>query len=373
LYYEYYNSNTAITTGPVSAYLDNFAGLPQNIPWYFIGFDTKITQYAAFGEASYKLSDFKLTAGLRYFDYSEPAQRNLDYGAIFSGTTASSAGITSYTNRASASGINPRVNLSYTPDPDLTLYVQAAKGFRPGVGVPPAPTGCTQDYGALPTSSQPDSVWSYELGEKAQLMNGRFTLNGDVYYEDWQGIQTTISLNSLGCSYNYTGNAGNAAIYGSDLEATLHITPEIAFSTSLGFADATYTYVDPSAESAFYLIEKGDELQLVSKWTDTTSLVYTHNLNNDYNLVLRATDIYKSEQHFQGFPVPETNFINLRFGLSSKQRVSTWLFVNNVTNSSTFTGILDNQFGIDAPYLQRGISPQPRTIGLQLDYAFGAR
>lgn len=366
LYYEKYDSKTAITTSPISAYLSSFLGSAPNIPWYFIGFDTKITQYAAFGETSYKLNDFKLTAGLRYFDYSEPPQINVDYGALYGATSAAQAEVTP-AGRASASGINPRVNLSYTPDPDLTLYVQAAKGFRPGVGLAPAPTNC----GAIPTQVQPDTVWSYEGGEKAQLMDGRLTLNGDVYYENWQNFQTNIALGN--CGYEYLGNAGDVGIYGSDVEATLNITPEIALSTSLGFANARYTSVNPDAESTTYLIEKGDEIQLVSKWTDTTSLVYTHQLNDDYNLVFRATDIYKSDMHYQGFPVPESNFVNLRLGLSSKRQMSAWLFVDNVANRSTFTGVLNNEFDIDAPYLQRGISPQPRTIGLELNYAFGAR
>ncbi len=34
--------------------------------------------------------------------------------------------------QAKNSGFNPRINLSYTPSPDLTLYSTVSKGFRPG-------------------------------------------------------------------------------------------------------------------------------------------------------------------------------------------------------------------------------------------------
>lgn len=367
-YYENYNSNTTIAASPISTALSTYLGSAPNIPWYYIYDPIKITQYAGFGEASYKLGDFKATVGLRYFDYSEPAVTDL---TLFAGQGATAQPTAGPLQASKASGINPRVNLAYAPDPDLTLYVQAAKGFRPGVGLPPAPPACN-GFG-VPTQTLPDTVWSYEGGEKAMLMDGRLTLNGDVYYEKWTGIQETID--SCNGGYSYSGNAGVAGIYGSELEVALHVTPEIVFLTSVGFADAKFTSV--TASSGFVV---GQELPLVSRLTHTTSIVYTHHLNDDYNLVLRATDIYKSSQYFVGYETPETNFINLRVGLASKNKMSLWMFANNVVNSTTPLGISNVQFGEmgygpNPPVAEsyRDISPQPRTIGLELDYAFGAR
>jgi len=367
-YYENYNSTTTIGASPISTALSNYLGSAPSIPWYYIYDPAKITQYAAFGEASYKLGDFKATVGLRYFDYSEPAVNDL---TLFAGQGATAQPSVGALQSSKASGINPRFNLSYTPDPDLTLYVQAAKGFRPGVGLPPAPPACSGF--SVPTQTQPDSVWSYEGGEKATLMDGRLTVNGDVYYEKWTGIQETID--SCNGGYSYSGNAGVAGIYGSELEVALHVTPEIVVSNSLGFADARFTSV--TASSGFVV---GQQLPLVSRWTNTINLVYTHHLNDDYNFVFRATDIYKSSQYFVGYETPETNFFNLRVGLASKNKVSVWMFADNVTNATTPLGISNIQFGEmgygpNPPVAEsyRYVSPQPRTIGVELDYAFGAR
>ena len=360
LYYQNYRANTVIGSSGIDQYVSTLEAVPVGTQWFNIASLTKLSQYAAFGEASYKLGDFKLTGGLRYYDYKEPPQSSATYGE-WDGRTAANAIIT--TTRASDSGTNPRVNLSYMPNSDLTAYVQASKGFRPGFGNAPAPPGCPN----VPSQINPDTVWSYEIGEKAHLMDGGLTLNADVYREDWSDVQAGIGFSVPGCTYYYTGNGGNAEIKGTEIEADLRLTPRLTFTTAAGYADAKWTAVFGNA-SPFTV---GQQLPLVSKFTDTSSLSYTHELSGAYNLVLRATDIYKSDQTWQGYDNPKTNFVNLRAGLSNKQGASLWLFINNAGNVSSTLGASNYIFSELIPYTVRAISPQPRTIGLELNVPFG--
>jgi hypothetical protein len=86
-------------------------------------------QYAFFGEASYKiLDDLKLTAGMRYFRYT--IQNHADQAGL--GTASANQDHTILDTSQSGSATLPKLNLSYTPTPDLTIYGTVAKGSRPG-------------------------------------------------------------------------------------------------------------------------------------------------------------------------------------------------------------------------------------------------
>ena len=63
-------------------------------------------------------------------------------------------------------------------------------------------------------SYKSDSLWSYEVGEKARFLDRRLTVNASVYYEDW----TQIQLEELPFGYPLFDNAGDAKIYGGELE-----------------------------------------------------------------------------------------------------------------------------------------------------------
>ncbi len=120
--------------------------------------------------------------------------------------------------RASDSGFNPRVNLSYEPSHDLNLYTTISKGFRPGGANQILPPALCQ-AGVL--AFGPDEAWNYEVGEKAKLLDNRLTINGDVYYIRWLGVQQVITLP---CGYQYYNNAGDGRAFGPELEINARLT-----------------------------------------------------------------------------------------------------------------------------------------------------
>src|SRR5262249_17902335 len=145
---------------------------------------------------------------------------------------------------ARSSGFNPKYDLSYHPNSDLTIYATAAKGFRPGGGNQTPPNvgvqaqRCQADLAALglsaqPTQYNPDSVWSYELGEKARFFDGRVSVNADAYLEKWTQLQQTVTL---ACGTDFTANVGAARIPGGELEVAALVTNGLQVSLSAGYS-----------------------------------------------------------------------------------------------------------------------------------------
>ena len=353
-FYEDYKTNTAIgttTPGPIVAEL---FGVPS---YFYLAFDNDLKQYAGFGEASYRfLDNFKITGGLRYYSYKS-SENLIEDGGLISGIGPP----ITRSLPASASGVNPKLNLSYEPTKDLTLYVQAAKGFRPGGGNAPSPNTCPPN----PDQFSPDSIWSYEAGEKLRIFDNRVTINGAIYYEDWTGIQQLVTE---ACGATFTSNAGTAHVYGGELEASIALTSELTLTTSAGYTHANIVSAVPGASFV-----DGQRVQDVPDWTETTSIVYRHPISDDYAVVLRGTNEYTgtmTDVTFNQNLVPARDIVKFRAGWSSDTKVSVYGFVNNIFDKRTILGDPE-EISFFVPALNREVANQPRTVGLELNYAWG--
>ena len=158
----------------------------------------KIKQKAAFGEATYALTEkLKVTAGLRWYSYDNHLDMTVNG---FGEPSGSNVEIYQHVVQSNT-GINPKFNVSYEASKAVLLYADAARGFRPGGGNQPLPTtgpvgGCilagllAEGYkGGAPNSYGPDSVWSFEVGEKAKFLDNSLRVNASVFYEKWKDIQ----------------------------------------------------------------------------------------------------------------------------------------------------------------------------------------
>ena len=43
-----------------------------------------------------------------------------------------------------------------------------------------------------------DSIWTYEIGAKAELLDRKLTLEGAVYYSDWKDVAVRIPIATTG-------------------------------------------------------------------------------------------------------------------------------------------------------------------------------
>jgi outer membrane receptor protein involved in Fe transport len=312
-----------------------------------------VDQYALFGEASYQLPhSLKATVGARYFNFHSNSATSVS-GVSANGTSDTLFGV------AQNSGVSPKVNLAYIPNDNLTVYATASKGFRPGGPNSPIPPPCTP----APKQFGPDSVWSYELGEKLKMLDARVSINGDVYYEDWSNIQQQVAPP---CGYKFTANAGKAKVYGAELEAAVVLVPGLVFSQSVGYTHATNSTTVPDAG-----VTSGDRLLDVPEVTANTTLTYRYALAGTMNLVARINNSYVDSIQditFKRNTLPSYDLVDTRFGVET-DRWSALIFVDNLTNKKALlsdTGALS----ANVPIFDRVATNQPRTIGADVSYRF---
>ena len=312
-----------------------------------------VDQYALFGETSYELPDhIKATVGARYFTYHSNSATSVS-GVSANGTSATLFGL------AANSGITPKFNLAYIPNDNLTVYGTVSKGFRPGGPNSPIPPPCTP----APTQFGPDSVWSYELGEKAKIFDSRVSVNSDVYYENWADVQQQVAP---GCGYKYTTNAGTAKAYGAELEVAVSLAQGWLLSQNFGYTHATNSTTVPTAG-----VVAGDRLLDVPQVTASTNLSFRRPLSDSLTFIARATNSYTSSMQditYTRNTLPAYDLVGARAGVETG-RWSAMLFIDNLTNKMAYlsdTGALSANISI----LNRVATNQPRTIGADLSVKF---
>ncbi len=332
---------------------------------------TKIIQNSFFGEMSYQfLPQLTATAGVRRYAYSGTV--NTQVG----GWLSSSAGNTYdyfHTDERNQ-GALPKVNISYQPDKDLLVYTTAAKGFRPGGGNQPIPTAgtlgttCLQNLQAIglnsaPLGFNPDSVWSYELGEKFRNSDGRITLNSAAYFENWEHIQQNIPL---ACGFPFTGNAGDAHIYGAELEVDALLAPGLLFAVNGSWSHARYV------QNAVPDTTIDERVQDVPDWTSAASLSYKHGITDALHFIGRVDNVYvgsRIDTTAQANYLPSYDLTNIRAGVENDHWTAV-LFVDNVANK---VAKLSNSPAINvsiAPFNRTAVA-QPLTFGIDVSYRLG--
>jgi outer membrane receptor protein involved in Fe transport len=351
-----------------------------------------LKQQAIFGETTYKFTDaLKLTTGLRIFKFdvkNSSYQTGLgtatgnQYPACVNGTGPAATGGNGSpcvypTAQGSGSGVLPKVNLSYEPNADLTLYTTVAKGSRPGgVNLPiPITAGaayyCGQGSGASYLTYQPyyygpDNIWSFEVGEKARLADRRFTVNADVYYVKWTDIQQLVVLT---CGYPYNTNVGNAKSYGPELELTAKIIDGLSVDVTGAYTQA---YISDPISRAGLPLSAGTRINNIPRYTADVAFNYETALPGDFKLVGRINDSYvgaSDDTAYYHETLGGYMLLDARAGVA-KNAWSAFFYGNNLNNKHASLTIDNTVFAWQQPTITRVSTNQPRTIGIQLQTKF---
>ena len=349
-----------------------FTAIPGTIPNAFTQFQpTQILQNSFFGEASYTfLQKFTATAGLRRYYYTGSVNTAVSGWLSSSGTDA----INHYSTGERDQGVTPKFNLSYQLDEDLLLYSTVAQGFRPGGGNQPIPTAgalgtqCLANLQAIglnaaPLGFKPDKVWSYELGEKFRSGDGRMTINSAGYFENWQHIQQNIPLE---CGFPFTGNAGDAHIYGAELEINAVLVQGLVASVNGSWNHAEYI------ANAVPTTTIDERLQEVPELTAAASLNYRHGITDGLAFIGRVENNYvgsRIDTTAQANYLPSYDLTNIRAGVEGSNWTAV-LFANNVTNR---LALLTNSpaINVNVSTFNRTAVEQPLTFGIDLTYRMG--
>ena len=341
---------------------------------------TVIKQEAVFGDATFSPTEnVHLTGGLRYYHY------NSQLDMVFSGYGSPTGNDTAVTQHVVQpnSGVNPKANISFNIDENAMIYASAAKGFRPGGGNQPLPSSGPSPIavpmraalialgytnGVAPVSYGPDSLWSYEIGEKAKFFANRLRVNSSVYFEDWKNIQ----LEQIPFGYPLFDNVNSAHIYGGEVEVEAVAAQSLTVAVSAGYTHATL------AETQHGFIA-GQRLPDVPEVTGNLSLSYHTEIGAGYEFNSRLQNTYIGNRVGLGSafglinqnqaPLPSYDLTSVRAGISSRDGWGASLFVDNLTNKHAY---LENvaELGLTNAAYNRVATNQPRTIGIDLNYHF---
>lgn len=230
-----YDAFTDATLGAgTSAAVAN--GFPANSP-YNADIPYDIKQKAVFGEISYDLGRLTLTAGGRYYDFSET--RTFKSGGLF-------ANGDNRRDRTQSDGFTPRFLASFEASDNVTFNAQASKGFRLGGVNDPLnlPLCSPQDeaiFGGYQTYED-ETLWNYELGMKARW--GGLTFNAAAFHNDIKNLQVTLDAGS--CSSRVVFNVPKAHARGVEFELTAAPAEGLSFGLNGTFVDSEFdsTVVD---------------------------------------------------------------------------------------------------------------------------------
>ncbi len=245
--------STEFTPGFDQFAVDEFGGVqlrPDSIE-YIAPFNSDLREVAVFGELSYQITDaWQITVGGRYYDYDLETESAVDLPlleTVFNGRDPDSIVFDFTPANQKDNGFLYKINTSYEVTADVLLYGTISQGFRIGNsnGLEPCDpnAGQQQNICGLPNELEftADETTNYEIGFKTQWLDRRLTLNGAVYYIDWQGPQ--VASATINGSSPITINGAGAESKGLEIFGSLQATDRLSFRGAYSYTDAQLTDV----------------------------------------------------------------------------------------------------------------------------------
>ncbi len=279
-------------------------GFNQNILEFAIAnFDSRnkftSTSQAVFTQGTYHITEqLNITLGVRYTD----EEKTFDPVQV---VESSNIGIPPGTlilplgkNRRDTQETTPMANIAYSFNDGFMVYANYAEGFRSGGYVqrifPPRPDVVDFD---------PEYVTSYELGFKFSTSDGSLSLNGAVFFTDYEDIQVLVPAGVA----QVEQNVGKAEISGAEVELKWQPAPGWFFEAGVGYIDAGYTEIDidisaiptnpdgsltQDLSDPFNVIQEDNDFDHVPTWSVNASVSKEFYMGQRGSLLLRLGGTY---------------------------------------------------------------------------------
>ena len=121
----------------------------------------------------------------------------------------------------------PKLGIAYDVSDDLRVGFEARRGFNPG--------GVTLSFftGEVDTFEE-ERLWNYELYWRSSLMGDRLTLNGNVFYTDFEDAQRPVNRIVNGNVITELAAAEDAKSYGAEIQLSYVPTDRLTIDAGLG-------------------------------------------------------------------------------------------------------------------------------------------
>lgn len=346
---------------------------------------TSFNDRAIFGELTWHITPlWQATAGGRQFwqGFSVDSFSELPYCGIYCGSD--SLGDTVVNAASAVSNHIFKLNSSYEVAARQMVYATFSEGFRRGGanGIP-----LSGPFAASPSLLlyKPDETKNYEIGLKGRVLGQTYSLA--AYYIKWDNVQ--IDGASAAGGYSLVANGSRARSQGIEMELSGMPLRGLSYELSYAYTDAqiadAFQVLDTynGAMAPIISTQSGDALPNSPKNSLSASLGYEELLPTlpGWGLLWHVNGSYRSAAEssltslIPGNPEPFTiaGFAvwNASLTLQSERHYSTMLYVNNIFDSKAITGgVMGEREGPRGDYYFVG---RPRTVGLQLTYAFGGK
>ncbi|HSN70762.1 MAG TPA: TonB-dependent receptor, partial [Steroidobacteraceae bacterium] len=322
---------------------------PNRVPLPFLSrvYDMDVTSYAFFAELQYALSDrLTLIAGGRYTN----DDKDLDITAYAGGEVGLSpvGGVVTFDDELLESlgtpmsldfdKFTPKLGLQYFLSEDANLYFTWARGWKSGGWS--ARTNDPAEFVVF----EPETVYSYELGLKTTVGDGRARLNYTAFYYDYTDFFSTAT----GQDGNFIVFNSDAEFYGLEFEGTVRVTENFDVFAALGWQEGEYKDRDPEV----FGTSIGEEPQRMPKWSSKVGGTYIWPLAGGSSVQLTADyqfleDHYTNLQNSELARSGDVHIVNASIGYSfgADDRYSFSLSCTNcfdneyITQSLDFSGI----------------------------------
>ncbi|MGI9248821.1 MAG: TonB-dependent receptor, partial [Woeseiaceae bacterium] len=283
---------------------------------------------------------------------------------------------------------SPRFVARYQPSDELNLYASASKGYKAG-GTDVS--SATRSAGA-PFESE--ELWSYEIGFKSRLADGRVSLSGAVFTLTWEDFQVQTNRladpGNIASSVETTQNAEEASATGFELELLALAAENLTLGLNIGYTDSEFDDFQNAVLKGFTNGEpniidvSGQPLPRTPEWTYSISADYGFEFGSNWEGFVRGDWTWVDEQYsnieavgalvgetvsgepfnLPTFPyeVPSYDVANLSGGVSNENfRITA--HIKNLFDEQYYTGTADN-FGAAGMRLK----PHFRTYGIKFTY-----
>ncbi len=272
--------------------------------------DVDTESLSAYFNLNYDLTEtVTLTAGVRVTNDDKAANVNRQFRLTansFPGTTTQGSGITfgdSATDTLLAvrtaftkdmanddwTETSPSLKLDWKVAEHIMVYGGWSQGFKSG-GFDMRADAAVNPL--VVDGYDPETVDTYELGVKSELLDRRLRMNLTLFHSDYKDMQITVQAPAPAPAFfsSTVVNAGEAEIKGFELEAIAQLTANLSSKLVVGYLDGDFIEVQDAVAGDLSDIW---EMQNAPEWNGQLALLYDVELANLGALSLSTAVSYR--------------------------------------------------------------------------------
>lgn len=336
-------------------------------------------QYGFFGEGTFEVvpNQLAVTFGARWYDIEVDLEGSANSSFFNLGQTEDAQAFgtnisaqfapgnaVGAPDTASTDGVIYKGTVTWTPTSHLLFFATYSEGFRPGLlnrpGGAAGPNGFT-----VPFAVDTDELANYELGWKMDLFANQLRFNGSFFFNEIEGLQTTIFDPSI-TNLFFSDNAANAEVTGveGDLTWSPASVPGLSVAGAFSILDTEVTDVlTPTNDVA-----EGSPLAFAPELQGNVRLRYEWDLAGGNVAHIQPQIVHSSEAFTDIIEINKVELdswttLGLRTGVTS-DKWSAEIFADNLTNERAE---ISGNFVFDR---ERVTVMRPRTIGIRFSVEY---